>query len=83
MLTIHVCIGSACHLKGAYNVINGLQSIINEYNVGDQVTVNAAFCLGECAKGVCVKIDDGDVRSVNEENMRAFFDQAVMPKIDR
>ena len=24
-MTISVCIGSACHLKGSYNVINSLQ----------------------------------------------------------
>ncbi len=28
MITISVCVGSACHLKGSYKVIEGLQKLI-------------------------------------------------------
>lgn len=83
MLTIHVCIGSACHLKGAYNVINGLQSMINDRKCGDRVTVKAAFCLGECAKAVSVKIENGPVHSVNEKNMAEFFEQYVVKELQK
>ena len=30
MIKISVCIGSACHLKGSYNVINGFQHVIEK-----------------------------------------------------
>lgn len=80
MKTIHVCIGSACHLKGSYNVINALQELINNNNLGDDVTVKAVFCLGECTKAVSVRIDEGKVHSVNENNIEDFFRQYILEK---
>ena len=35
MIKISVCIGSSCHLKGSYNVINGFQHVIEKNNVSD------------------------------------------------
>jgi len=77
-MTINVCIGSACHLKGSYNVINTFQDLIKKYDLGDKVVVKAAFCLGECTKAVSVKIDDGPVNSVNEDNIEEFFKTNIL-----
>ncbi|KGG80998.1 (2Fe-2S) ferredoxin domain-containing protein [Caloranaerobacter azorensis] len=81
MLTINVCIGSACHLKGAYNVINKLQEIIKERKLEDKVVVKGAFCLGECTKAVSVKIDEGPIISVSEETVDDFFEQYVAGRV--
>lgn len=82
MVTVNVCIGSACHLKGSYNVINKLQSIIAERGLEDKVVVKAAFCLGECTKAVSVKVDDGPINSVNEGNVEEFFDRCVTGRLE-
>ena len=37
MIKISVCIGSSCHLKGSYNVINGFQHVIEKNKVSDKV----------------------------------------------
>ena len=81
MITINVCIGSACHLKGSYNVIKKLQTIIEEEHLEDKVSVKAAFCLGECTKAVSVKVEDGPVISVNENNVEEFFDKHVRGRL--
>lgn len=81
MLTINVCIGSACHLKGSYNVIKKLQTIIEEEHLEDEVSVKAAFCLGECTRAVSVKVEDGPVISVNENNVEEFFDKHVRGRL--
>lgn len=81
MLTINVCIGSACHLKGSYNVIKKLQTIIEEEHLEDEVSVKAAFCLGECTRAVSVKVEDGAVISVNENNVEEFFDKHVRGRL--
>ena len=78
MLTINVCVGSACHVKGAYNIINILQELIEKKGLGEQVTVKAALCLGECANAVSVMVEDGPVHSVKEKNAAEFFEQHVM-----
>ena len=82
MINLSVCVGSACHLKGSYNVINNFQQIIEEYNLSDKVVLKAIFCLGHCTTGVSVKIDDSEVYSVSGSTARNFFDTEVLPKLD-
>ncbi|WP_425448209.1 (2Fe-2S) ferredoxin domain-containing protein [Dethiothermospora halolimnae] len=78
MRTISVCIGSACHLKGSYNVINGLQKRIKDNGLDDKIQVKASFCLGECTKAVSVKIDDGPIYSADENKLDEFFDKYIV-----
>ncbi len=81
MITISICIGSACHLKGAYNVIKGLQKIIEEKNLENTVAIKAAFCLGECTKAVSVQVNDDKVVSVREETVEEFFDTNISRRL--
>lgn len=80
-MIIQVCIGSACHLKGAYSVINGLQQLIDEKGLQDKVTLKAAFCLGHCTNAVSVQIDDGPVLSVCDSTVGQFFNEHVMRRL--
>ena len=82
MIDLSVCVGSACHIKGSYNVINNFQQIIEEYNLSDTVELKAIFCLGHCTEGVSVKIDDSEVYSVSGATARKFFETEVLPKLD-
>lgn len=45
MKTVKVCIGSACHLKGSYEIINILKKAIERDGNSDKVNVKASFCL--------------------------------------
>lgn len=81
-MNINVCIGSACHLKGSYEVIQNLKSTIAEMGLQDAVSVSGSFCLGECQKAVAVKLEDDDrIYSVSPENAKSFFVEIVMPKL--
>lgn len=80
MIQIHVCIGSACHIKGSYNVINSLQQLIEEYGMAAKVEVDSSFCLGHCTQAVSVRIGDGDVYSVSGATAREFFVDHVLPQ---
>ncbi|MDF2521343.1 MAG: (2Fe-2S) ferredoxin protein [Clostridia bacterium] len=75
MITVQVCIGSACHLKGSYNVIGKLQEIIAARGLAEKIEVKAAFCLGQCTKAVSVKVDDNAVESLNEAGVEVFVDK--------
>lgn len=78
MITINVCIGSACHLKGSYNVINKLQALVEERGLGNEITIKGAFCLGECVKPVSVRVNEGAVYSVNEDKVEEFFQEVIL-----
>ncbi|TCO74973.1 (2Fe-2S) ferredoxin domain-containing protein [Marinisporobacter balticus] len=81
MTIIHVCIGSACHLKGAYNVIHGLQKIVEDRKLEDQIIIKANFCLGECTKAVSVRVNDNPILSVDEKNVETFFEEYVLGRV--
>ena len=80
-MEIYVCIGSSCHLKGSYNIINALQGLIAEYHLEDRVSLNASFCLGQCQHGVTAKINDELVTGLNEENIRSIFEEKVVKEL--
>lgn len=81
LVNIEVCVGSSCHLKGAYNVISEFQRIVEERKLNNAVTIKAAFCLGHCTKPVSVRLDDGEVYSVNEDEVESFFDKYVSGRL--
>ena len=77
MMTINICIGSACHLKGSYNVVSELQEMIEDNKLGDKVELTGVFCLGHCTDAVSVQIGD-EVFSVNTDNVGDFFENQVL-----
>ncbi|MEG2574712.1 MAG: NAD(P)H-dependent oxidoreductase subunit E [Christensenella sp.] len=80
MMTINICIGSACHLKGSYNVVSELQELIEEHKLGDKVELTGVFCLGHCTDAVSVQIGE-EVFSVNTTNVGEFFNINVLAKV--
>ena len=80
MLKITVCIGSSCHIKGSRQVVEQLQYLIAENNIGDKVDLGGTFCMGKCQQGVCVTVND-EVHSVTPENVGEFFKNVVLAKI--
>lgn len=49
-MTITVCLGSACHVKGSHFVLEGLKSLIKQHNVEEQVTLAGTFCTGNARR---------------------------------
>ncbi len=83
MVTIQICIGSACHLKGSYKVIHRIQDEINARGLSERVAIKPTFCLGECARAVSVRFEGEDeVHSVSPDSAEAFFEQQVMNRLD-
>jgi NADH:ubiquinone oxidoreductase subunit E len=78
MVTISVCVGSACHLKGSYKVIEGLQKLIKENKVDNKVEIKGAFCIGRCTEGVSATVNDDEFFSLNENNVDSFFHETIM-----
>ena len=79
-MKVTVCIGSSCHIKGSRQVVEQLQNLINENNLGDKVYLGGTFCLGKCQQGVCVTVDD-EFHSVTPENVNDFFNNEIAAKV--
>jgi NADH:ubiquinone oxidoreductase subunit E len=76
-MKITVCIGSSCHLKGARQIVETLQTLIAENHLEKQVALCGAFCMGNCTNGVSVKLD-GKPFSLQPETVKDFFANEVM-----
>ena len=79
-MKVTVCIGSSCHIKGSRHVVEQLQHLIAENDLGDKVDLSGTFCMGECQKVVCVTIDD-TFHSVSPEETRGFFENEIKAKL--
>ena len=80
MLKITVCIGSSCHIKGSRQVVEQLQRLVAENNLGDKVELSGTLCMGKCQLGVCVTVND-TFHSVTPETVGEFFANEVLAKV--
>lgn len=82
-MNISVCIGSACHLKGSYTIINLLKEAVVRNGLGDKVEVSAAFCLGQCSsEGVSVRFGDDVITGISPENFEQVFAERVLNAVE-
>ncbi len=82
-MTIQICIGSSCHLKGSGRVVELFQSALAEHGLDEEILLCGCFCAGECSnEGVTVLIDDV-VYSVVPERFSDFFATHVLAKIKK
>jgi NADH:ubiquinone oxidoreductase subunit E len=80
-MVITICIGSSCHLKGSREIVHTLEHLINEHKLEDKVELNGSFCLGQCVKGVCVKMND-QLFSLTPNDTQTFFEREVLGRLE-
>ena len=44
-MTITICIGSSCHLKGSRSIIQKLEELITERQLNEKIELNGSFCM--------------------------------------
>lgn len=80
-MVINVCVGSSCHLKGSYDVVETLKRLIEEQGLQDKVELKASFCLGNCSNGVSMKVDDEFIQNANPQNIEQIFNEQIKTKL--
>ena len=80
-MNVSVCVGSSCHLKGSYQVIERMKKAIAQHDLEDKIHLSAAFCLGKCTDGVSVKIDDDIICGVSENNFDDMFRTEILGRL--
>lgn len=76
-LQISVCIGSSCHLKGAYRIIEGLEACIESRGLQGLVELNSNFCAGQCQHAIAVRVGGELCVQVEEAELSRFWDEHV------
>ncbi len=80
MVKLSVCIGSSCHLKGSYEIVQKLQKLIADNGLDEKIEMKAAFCMKQCQRGVSVKVND-EICSVSPQTAETFFSEKVLPLV--
>lgn len=78
MTRIAICIGSACHLRGAHGVLGAFRALLDRYGIAGSVELEGNFCQGRCTEGVVIKIDDELITNVSKDKVFAIFREKVL-----
>lgn len=76
-MTVSICIGSSCHIKGSNQTVARLQQLVTEHGLDDEVLLQGAFCMGQCQVGVNVTVD-GVRYSVSPDTADEFFRSVIL-----
>ena len=60
-----------------------LQELIKEYKVQFDLELCASFCLGHCAEGVSMKLEDELILGANPDTIDEIFKTKILPKISK
>ncbi|MEQ8540855.1 (2Fe-2S) ferredoxin domain-containing protein [Coleofasciculus sp. F4-SAH-05] len=78
---LYLCMGSACHQLGVYEVLPKIQALISTYNLEDKVELKGSFCLETCSAGIVMKFKDKFFVNINANNVEQKFKQEILPCI--
>jgi len=73
MITVTVCVGSSCHIKGARDMIARFSNFLTEEGLEDKVELKGSFCMELCGEGINWQINDEILSSSSvEEGIEMF-----------
>lgn len=65
MITVTVCVGSSCHVKGAREMIACFSDFLSSEELEDKVELKGSFCMERCGEGINWQINEETISSPN------------------
>ncbi|CAC5344243.1 hypothetical protein PA905_30430 [Planktothrix agardhii CCAP 1459/11A] len=78
---LYLCMGSACHQLGVYEVLPKLQALMSEYDIDHKIELKGSFCLETCSSGIVMKFKDLHFINISPQNIEDRFLQEILPAI--
>lgn len=80
MVTVTVCVGSSCHIKGARKIITRFSELIKEHQLQREVELKGSFCMERCGEGINWQIGEEPYTSSSvEAAIRTFCEKIIGP----
>ncbi len=79
MIQITICVGSSCSVRGSEELAQALEALIAREGLAGHIELVGSFCMGECSRGVSVRVGDQQYREILPQNAEAFFLDRVLP----
>jgi NADH:ubiquinone oxidoreductase subunit E len=70
---ITICLGSSCFSRGNKKTVQVIQQFLKHHHLEDQVLFKGAHCFNACGEGPVVKVDDTELKQVDEEMITKFL----------
>ena len=78
-MLVQICVGSACHVKGAPEIIELFTKAVEAHGLQDDVALAGSFCSGQCNRqGVTIMVNDEVCTGITRDNFKDFFDEKVL-----
>lgn len=81
MVTVTLCVGSSCYVRGSNKVADAFESLIEKEGLQDEVELMGAFCMERCSMGVSIRVNDQIYSGVRPEDAETFFYDEIMPRV--
>lgn len=78
MITVTVCVGSSCHIKGAREMITRFNDFLIKEGLEDKVELKGSFCMERCGEGINWKIGNEILSSPSAAEGAKMFRKKVL-----
>jgi NADH:ubiquinone oxidoreductase subunit E len=78
---LFLCMGSACHQLGVYEVLPRLQTLLKVHQLEETITLKGSFCLELCNQGITMKFQDHHICHITPQNVDDKFVLEILPLI--
>jgi NADH:ubiquinone oxidoreductase subunit E len=76
-VTVTVCAGSSCHVRGSRAVLKRFAEIIKAEQLEDEVSLVGSFCMERCGESMNWKFNEQEVSSQSVEEAEATLRQKL------
>lgn len=83
MITVTVCVGSSCHVKGARIIIERFNDLLRKNGLENKVELKGCFCMERCGEGLNWQIDDEALTSATAEDAVNLFEERVVSAVKK
>ena len=78
---LYLCMGSACHQLGVYEVLPKLQALMSKYETNNKIELKGCFCLETCSSGIVMKFKNQRFINISPQNLEDKFIHEILPMI--
>ena len=72
-MVISVCVGSSCHLKGSYDIIEAFKSALAVNNLADKITLKAVIELIDGPIAIVRCLESSETCSMNSDKTSCIY----------
>lgn len=69
-IPVSVCIGTACHLRGAQDLLKDILRHVEEQDLSERFEIKATFCMESCDRGPTVRVNGHVLQRATFEMVR-------------